>query len=145
MGTEFRISCGVRLREERERLGLSQAEMSATTGVKPRTYQDWERGIATVSAEFLSVAATLGVDVLYVITGARAAVAAGLDPMRRAVLDSFDRCSPEKQIEAVQYMALLAAGVAPGPSGETAKTVTKAKVNKSILGVAVGSVVGRKK
>lgn len=118
--------------------------MSAATGVKPRTYQDWERGIALVSAEFLSLAATLGVDVLYVLTGARLSAKSELDPMRRAVLDSFDRCSPEKQIEAVQYMALLAAGVVPGPSGQTAKTVTKAKVSKSIFGMAVGSVVGKK-
>lgn len=145
MSTEFRISCGARLREERERLGPSQAEMSAATGVKPRTYQDWERGIASVSAEFLSLAATLGLDVLYVVTGVRSSEAKGLDPLRRAVLDSFDRCSPEKQIEAVQYMALLAAGVAPGPSGQPAKTVTKAKVSKSIFGLAVGNVVGKKK
>lgn len=42
-------------------------------------------------------------------------------------------------------MALLAAGVAPGPAGGApASTVTKAKVSKSILGIAVGNVVGKK-
>jgi transcriptional regulator with XRE-family HTH domain len=144
MNTEFRISCATRLREERERIGQGQAEMAAATGVKPRTYQDWERGIATVSAEFLSLAATLGIDVRYVITGVRASEANALDPLRRAVLDSFNRCSPEKQIEAVQHMALLAAGVAPGNGGGTGTTTT-AKVSKSILGLAVGNVVGRRK
>lgn len=143
MQEEIRLSVGSRLREERERLGLSQAAFGKLAEVSLRTEQDWERGVSSVRADFLSVVASHGVDVLYVITGKRASE--GLDPLRRAVLDSFDRCSPEKQIEAVQYMALLVAGVAPGPSGETAKTVTKAKVNKSILGVAVGSVVGRKK
>lgn len=145
MDTEFRISCGGRLREERERLGQGQAELAAATGVKHRTYQDWERGVATVSAEFLALAATLGIDVLYVITGVRNSMAEGLDPLRRAVMDSFNRCSPEKQIEAVQYMALLAAGVAPGPSGQPEKTVTKAKVSKSVFGVAIGNVVGKKR
>jgi transcriptional regulator with XRE-family HTH domain len=145
MDTEFRISCGSRLREERERLGQGQAEMSAATGVKPRTYQDWERGIASVSTEFLSLAATLGLDVMYVVTGVRTNEATSLDPLRRAVLASFNRCSPEKQIEAVQYMALLAAGVAPSQSDQTAKTVTKASVSKSAFGLAIGNVVGRKK
>lgn len=145
MDTEFRISCGNRLREERERIGKGQAEMAASTGVKPRTYQDWERGVATVSTEFLAMAATLGIDVHYVITGARSFFSTGeIDALTSAVLNSFRRCSPEKQIEAVQYMALLAAGVAPAPSSQTDRTVTKTKVSKSILGVAIGNVVGKK-
>jgi hypothetical protein len=34
--------------------------------------------------------------------------------MQRAVLDDFDRCSHEKQIEAVRHMALLAGGCYAG-------------------------------
>lgn len=45
--------------------------MAALGDVKPRTYQDWERGIAAVSAEFLSVAGAHGLDASYVITGRR--------------------------------------------------------------------------
>ena len=71
MGTEIRSFMGERLRAERERLGLSQPDMAALGGVKPRTYQDWERGIAVVSAEFLSAADTRGIDVSFVITGSR--------------------------------------------------------------------------
>lgn len=71
MNTEFRIFLGERLRAERERLGLSQPDMAALGGVKPRTYQDWERGVAVVSAEFLSVANAHGLDSSYVITGQR--------------------------------------------------------------------------
>lgn len=69
MGTENRIFFGERLRSERERLGLSQPDMAALGGVKPRTYQDWERGIAVVSAEFLSAADEHGIDAAYVVTG----------------------------------------------------------------------------
>ena len=133
---------GLRLRQERERLGLSQEELGGAGGVTRRTVTAWERGDQCPNAAFLGALAGIGADVLYLVTGKRASD--GLDPMRRAVLDSFDRCSPEKQIEAVQYIALLAAGVVPGPSGQTAKTVTKAKVSKSIFGMAVGSVVGKK-
>lgn len=71
MNTEIRALMGARLRLERERLELLQPDMAALGDVKPRTYQDWERGVAGVSAEFLAVVAAHGVDVLYVVTGER--------------------------------------------------------------------------
>lgn len=134
---------GARLREERERLGLSQEEFGSAGGVTRRTVTAWERGDQCPNAAFLGAIAGIGADVLYLVTGKH--FTDGLDALSRAVLDSFRRCSPEKQIEAVQYMALLAAGVAPGPSGESEKTVTKAKVSKSVFGVAIGNVVGKKR
>lgn len=87
MKTEFRIFLGERLRAERERLGLSQPDMAALGGVKPRTYQDWERGVAVVSAEFLSVADEHGLDASYVITGHRSSALSGAIP---APADSAD-------------------------------------------------------
>src|SRR2546427_2689984 len=54
MNAEIRVIFGERLRQERERLGLSQADMAKLGGTKMRTYQDWERDVATVSAEFLA-------------------------------------------------------------------------------------------
>lgn len=68
---------GARLRLERERLDLLQPDMAALGDVKPRTYQDWERGIAVVSAEFLAVVAGHGVDVGYIVTGKRGSESAG--------------------------------------------------------------------
>ena len=74
MDTENRALFAARLREERDRLELSQAEIAARCGAKPRTYQDWERGVASVSIEFLSTAmATVGLDAVYVLTGVRSA------------------------------------------------------------------------
>src|SRR5258708_1507901 len=43
MNAEIRVIFGERLRQERERLGLSQADMAKLGGTKMRTYQDWER------------------------------------------------------------------------------------------------------
>lgn len=68
---------GARLRLERERLDLLQPDMAALGDVKPRTYQDWERGIAVVSAEFLAVVAGHGVDVGYIVTGKRGSESVG--------------------------------------------------------------------
>ncbi|WP_200843237.1 helix-turn-helix domain-containing protein, partial [Raoultella sp. 18083] len=65
------MSVAARLREERDRLGLSQAEMAALGDTKARTYQDWERAVASVSADFLGTVAGHGLDVTYVLTGNR--------------------------------------------------------------------------
>lgn len=82
MVTDIRSSIGARLREERERLDLSQVQMAALAEFKLRTYQDWERGIAAVSSEFLALAAPHGLDVFYVLTGERMSSKLTLDPSR---------------------------------------------------------------
>lgn len=128
---------GVRLREERERLDLSQVQIAALTEFKLRTYQDWERGIAAVSSEFLALAAVQGVDVFYVITGERMSSKLSLDPIQSAVLTSLAQCSPQRQMEAVQHMALLAAGVSPqAPSGRASPSpvATEPAVKKPVRG-----------
>lgn len=69
MSTDIRANMGKRLREERERLGVSQKQFAALGGAKTRTLQDWERGLNAVQAEFLAAMSAHGVDVQYVITG----------------------------------------------------------------------------
>ncbi|QDF95174.1 hypothetical protein CJ010_00710 [Azoarcus sp. DD4] len=64
---------GDRLREERERLGLTQDAFSALAGGKRRTLIDWEKGVSSPTAVQLSALSKAGVDVLYVVTGNRAA------------------------------------------------------------------------
>jgi hypothetical protein len=52
--------------------------------------------------------------------------------MQRAVLDDFDRCTHEMQIEAVRYMALLAEGAVPSaPSNQVHKPRTRNAEAKS--------------
>ncbi|WP_333905817.1 helix-turn-helix transcriptional regulator [Delftia acidovorans] len=71
MNAEIRVIFGERLRQERERLGLSQADMAKLGGTKMRTFQDWERDVATVSAEFLARISAHGLDISFVLTGLR--------------------------------------------------------------------------
>ncbi|MFT4190750.1 MAG: helix-turn-helix transcriptional regulator [Comamonas sp.] len=109
---------GARLKEERERLGLSQAEMAALGDTKPRTYQDWERGIAVVSTEFLSVVAMkIAVDLMYVLTGARSpqvlavrpapAATRDLSPEHEALLDNYDNADDEGRDAARRVLIAL--------------------------------------
>lgn len=66
-----REDMGIRLVEERTRLGYSQANFAHQTEVNRETLRLNELGRSGISAEFLGRAAQLGIDVQYVITGIR--------------------------------------------------------------------------
>lgn len=62
---------GSRLQEERKRLGFNQDVFAQQVGVAKRTLAGYESGTGEVGALALAHAATIGVDVLYVVTGRR--------------------------------------------------------------------------
>lgn len=60
-----------RLREERERLGLSQTAFAEGCGVKKLAQINYEKGERAPDAEYLMSASRLGADVTYILTGRR--------------------------------------------------------------------------
>ncbi len=62
---------GMRLAEERKRLGYSQTEFSEAAGSGRASQVNYETGKRFPDAEYLEAAAKLGVDVQYVLTGVR--------------------------------------------------------------------------
>lgn len=62
---------GDRLREERERLRLSQGNFGEIGGVKANAQGKYESGERFPDAEYLEAVGVAGVDVLYVVTGSR--------------------------------------------------------------------------
>jgi phage repressor protein C with HTH and peptisase S24 domain len=58
-----------RLKNERERLGLSQTAFGALGGAGKTTVISWERGTASPNAAFLEAVAASGADVQYILTG----------------------------------------------------------------------------
>ncbi|CAB5595776.1 transcriptional regulator, y4mF family [Pseudomonas putida] len=62
---------GERLREERERFGWNQEQLGQLGGVNRNSQGKYEKGERTPDATYLSAIAAAGVDVLYVVTGAR--------------------------------------------------------------------------
>lgn len=62
---------GVRLREERKRLGLTQPALGEAGGVKVIAQSNYENGKRIPGGEYFSAVADHGVDVLYVLTGTR--------------------------------------------------------------------------
>ena len=143
MNENIRLLLGARLREERERLGLSQLVFGALGDISLRTEQDWERGVSAVKSDFLNIVAQHGVDVLYVVTGERLSAKLTLDPIQSAVLNSLAQCSPQRQMDEVQHMALLAAGMAPQtPAARASRSpsMTKPAVKKPARGMGAAKV-----
>ena len=63
------MTIGNRIREERNRLGLSQEAMAELAGASKRSQIDWEKGVSTPNAAYLEAVAKAGADVLYIVTG----------------------------------------------------------------------------
>lgn len=64
-------SLGERLREERERLGLTQEEFAAFAGTTRRSQSNYEQGGRVPGAEYLMRLSEKDVDVTYLVTGRR--------------------------------------------------------------------------
>ena len=105
-----------RLREERERLGLSQDEFAELGGVQRRSQGNYERGDRVPDAVYLAAIAAKGVDVLYVVTGLRTPSAApqALDEDTQAMVDIYRRL-PVDDRAAVRRIANSAAKPSPEP------------------------------
>nr|WP_081434239.1 helix-turn-helix domain-containing protein [Thioalkalivibrio sulfidiphilus] len=58
-----------RFREERVRLGLSQAEVAGICGVRREIVGRWERGINAPGGEALAAFGMHGADLHYILTG----------------------------------------------------------------------------
>jgi len=65
------MSCGERLREERQRLGLTQTALGEAGGVRVQAQRLYEQDKRNPDTKYLAAIAASGVDVLYVITGRR--------------------------------------------------------------------------
>ena len=111
------MDIGTRLREERERLGLTQEGFGQAGGVLKRALIRYEKGERMPDATFLAAIAAAGADVLYILTGQRSGVAAAapvaaepaaqLSRRALAVAQNYEATSEEgkKIIEAAAFAA----------------------------------------
>ena len=63
---------GERLKSERSRLGLNQAEFAALGGVKQHAQFQYEKGMRRPNSDYLSAITAAGVDAYYLLTGEKA-------------------------------------------------------------------------
>lgn len=97
------ISIGSRLAQERRRLGLTQAELGGHAALGRSLIAMIETGRTRLDlAALLALESTVGMDVAYVLTGRRAAVAAAdmLDwKLVEEILDALARASKRFNLE----------------------------------------------
>ena len=126
-----------RLKEERKRLGLSQAGFGALASVSKDAQLNYESGLRTPDASYLQAVARAGVDAMYLLTGNRTPIgAAALDPEVVALLDSYKRASPVGRA-AFHVVASLASEQAPksGADQQAGATISiGGDVGQSIAG-----------
>ncbi|MDT8229585.1 helix-turn-helix transcriptional regulator [Pseudomonas aeruginosa] len=93
-----------RLRQERKRLSLTQAQAAQKAGVTRETWSRYETGALLPGMEVLAALANAGADVHYILTGQRQGVPSSapaqeqevtLTPEERALLENFRHCSPD--------------------------------------------------
>lgn len=109
MNEEIRILVGARLKEERERLGLSQNALAEAAGVSKRSVAAWEGGESTPGADDIAQLMGHGVDVLYVIAGSKTPRAAdALSPEEAALVDNYKHSDEEGRAAARRVLSSLA-------------------------------------
>ena len=103
------VNIGDRLKEERERLRMTQESFSVAGGAGKRAYIRYEQGERLPDAGFLAAISASGADVLYVLTGRRSATA--LSPEEQTLLGYY-RDAPAAVRRAA--MGALVGGALPG-------------------------------
>lgn len=104
------MAVGLRLKEERVRLGFSQTDFAALAGAKKGTQISWEKDASSPTAQALVAFAEAGADVLYILTGqrtsnstqtSRQSIEQDLAEVRRDLLDpARNRLAGEDDVQA---------------------------------------------
>ncbi|EAW2469885.1 helix-turn-helix transcriptional regulator [Salmonella enterica] len=108
----MKIYIGARLREERERVGLSQPEMGEVGGVTKLTQLNYEKGERMPDAAYLSVLhESLGIDVSYILTGQRTPKPEGIVTVsqeEKALLENYRAMDKAAQLNMQAVSAAFA-------------------------------------
>lgn len=92
----------VRLKSERIRLGLTQAEIASKCGVSREMWGKYERGVALAGSEVLFSLSAIGVDIGYLFSGERSS--SDLTQQEQILLADY-RESNEQGKEAIEKTA----------------------------------------
>lgn len=106
------MGIGDRLKAERERLGFNQTDFAAQAGASKNSQYNYEKGERSPDAAYLVAIGAIGVDVLYVLTGARVPTAANALSEDEDVLLANYRQLDEKGRATVQDVAYAMARAA---------------------------------
>lgn len=112
-----------RIREERERLGFSQAQFAAIGHVTTRSQQNYETTDRKPDVAYLSEISKVGADTQYIITGIRSTQA--LTAEEEQLLIAYRNSS-------IEVKAFMLQGVSPKQSAARQSIVIKGKVEQQV-------------
>lgn len=133
------VNIGDRLKEERERLRMTQESFSVAGGAGKRAYIRYEQGERLPDAGFLAAISASGADVLYIVTGQRTD---GLLSAEEQTLLAYFRAAPPAVRRAA--MGALVGGAQPGGMTMT-QSGGGVQVGHSSGPVTVGAPAPRKR
>lgn len=110
------MNIGERLKEERERIGLSQTALAQIGGVGKTTQIKYEKGASSPDSSYLSAVSDEGVDIFYVLKGQRSGTTTA-QSLGVALNEPLEDLSPVKM-----YDIEAAAGAGRSFEGEPIKT-----------------------
>lgn len=110
---------GMRLKEERQRLGFTQPDFAKVADASKRTLIDWEKGVSAPNGFQLSALALIGADVQYIITGQRSSTVLPSD--EAFMLEKIRQASSETRNKIL--MLLLSGGEVPASSASNQDNV----------------------
>lgn len=94
---------GVRLKEERKRLGLTQPQLAEVVGSAKRTVIDWEKDKSSPTAIQLTAMINVGVDTNYLLTGKRTEPSQ-IPADELFLLDSYRKLPEDRKKMALQFL-----------------------------------------
>lgn len=104
-----------RLKSERKRLGMNQAQLGAAAGVTKGAQLNYESGERSPNAEYLQAVAAAGVDVVYALTGVRESVEVPAMSGKHSMTGGAP--APASDEDTI-YVPLLSAAGSMGPGNE---------------------------
>lgn len=126
------MTIGERLKEERNRLDLTQTALATSCGVGKRAQINYEANEQIPGGAYLAGAAGMGIDVAYVLTGHRAGSASREEVL---LLSAYRGASDE--VKRIVQAALGAADRAPSPrAAANAAKFTDNKIGQAFTGSA---------
>lgn len=124
--SDYMSTFGVRIKEERKRIGMNQTDFAAAGGVQKRAQVSYEQDERTPNIEYLALLSKIGVDVVYLLTGDLGAAA--LAEREKLLVTGFRALDERGQAGVLA----LVGGMAPAES--KAKAVFHGTVGQVIKG-----------
>ncbi len=110
-----------RIREERERLGFTQAQFAGIGKVTPRSQQNYETTERKPDADYLAEIAKIGADITYIVTGQR--TQNSVNELDSKLLSAFRSASPSVQAFVLQGLGIQAEQIKDAPTTTFQNTI----------------------